>query len=137
MRETHNSRRDSAKICPVTRSVCNKIQIGQILVGCHLRRVQCLTESMGKMRITVFHHNSEGRLDFGSLRESSSGITSSSARTPAGKNRIPTLIGNEHIKSSGNFIVRFSEWLDKDVRSIRSKSPGNGKAWWVGRTKYP
>ena len=36
------------------------------------------------MRITVFHHNSEGSLDFESLRDSSSGISSNNARTPAG-----------------------------------------------------
>ena len=30
--------------CPATRRVCNKIQIGQVLVGSHLRRVQRLAE---------------------------------------------------------------------------------------------
>ncbi len=121
MRETHISLRDSAKISPATRSVCNKIQIGQILVGSHLRRVQCLTESIGEMKITVFHHNSEVILDFESLCESSSGIRSNSARTPAGKNSIPTLIGNTHIKSSGNFSVRISEWFDKDILFFQKK----------------
>ena len=105
MRETHISLRDSAKISPATRSVCNKIQVGQVLVGSHLRRVQCLGESVGEMRITVFHHNSEGSFDFEIFRESISVINRSSARTPVGKSNIPTLIVNVNIKNIGNFSV--------------------------------
>ena len=77
MRETHINRRDSAKIGPATRRVCNKFQIGQIL----------------------------GSVDFGSLRESRSGISSRSGRTPVGKSNIPTLIVNVNIKNIGNFSV--------------------------------
>ncbi len=51
-------------------------------------------------------------------------INRDSGRPPAGKNSIPTLIGDKHIKSSVHFSVRISEWFDKDVKTSRSKKVG-------------
>ena len=67
MWKTHFSLWNSAEIGLATRSILDKIQIGQIVIRSHVRRSKGLTESVCAIRITILHQSSEAVRNFDSL----------------------------------------------------------------------